>query len=76
MATPGNPGRESSINEQRPHVILSGNPVDNPAIEDAVAEQEYISSGESDDDAEKDPADDLNDVTRRRRAQNASFEAL
>ena len=68
-------GRKSSINEQRPHTILSGNPVDNPATEDAAAEQEYISPGESDDDVGQ-PTEDLNDVTKRRRAQNAQFEAL
>jgi len=76
MATPEITGEGNFNNEQKPLIILSGSPVDNPAMEDATAEQEYISSGESDDDGEKQPAEDLNDVTKRRRAQNAQFEAL
>lgn len=75
MAIPGNPGGESSINEQKPLIILSGSPVDNSGTENAAAEQEYISPGESDDDVGQ-PTEDLNDVTKRRRAQNAQFEAL
>lgn len=76
MTTSENTGGQSPINEQKPLVILSGNPVDNPATEDPAAEQEYIFSSESDDDAEQEPAEDLNDATKRRREQNASFEAL
>lgn len=64
--------RESSIDEKEP-LVLAADQVDNPATEDA-AEQEYISSGESDE--EKEPTENLNDVTKRRRAHNAQFEAL
>lgn len=71
-----NTGGQSLINEQKPVVILPGNPADSPTTEDPAVEQEYISSCVSDDDIEQEPAEDLNDVTKRRRAQNASFEAL
>jgi endoribonuclease Dicer len=77
MATPGNPRAEIPINGQKPYVIIPGKIVDSPATEAAAAEQDCTSSGDSDDDdAKQEPADDRNHVTKRRRAQNAQFEAL
>lgn len=74
MTTPEEPEKENPINQQTPKVVVPIVSVEDATAEAETAVEKGISSDESDEEQER--VKDITDASKRRRVQNAKFEAL
>lgn len=74
MTAPEEPAKENLINQQTPNVVVPIVSVEDATSEAETAVEEDISSDKSDEEQEK--VEDITDASKRRRVQNAKFEAL